>query len=112
MIILRWSDEITLIQADFTDATDSDGFTVPKQGERTTVFANKKSVGFNEFFKAQAEGYTERLKFDVYSVEYDGQTVAEYEGVQYRILRTYVDPKTGGEFLELTLSDLKERGGG
>ena len=109
---MRWSDEITLIHTDFTDATDGDGFTVPKQGARTTVFANRKSVGFNEFFTAKQAGYTEQMKFDVYAVEYDGQTVAEYEGKQYRILRTYEDPKTGGEFLELTLSDLKEKGGG
>ena len=109
---MRWSDEITLIHADFTDATDGDGFTVPKLGERTTVFADRKSVGFNEFFKAKQAGYTEQMKFDVYAVEYDGQTVAEYEGKQYRILRTYEDPKKNGEFIELTLSDLKERGGG
>jgi len=109
---LRLSEEITLIQAEFTDATDGDGFTIPTLGERTTVFCFQKSVGFNEFFKAKQAGYTEQMKVDVYAFEYDGQTVAEYEGKQYRILRTYKDPKTDGEYIELTLSDLKERGGG
>jgi len=106
---MRWSDEITLIHADLT--TDGDGFTIPTLGERTTVFANKKSVGFNEFFKAKQAGFTEQMKFDIFAVEYGGQSVAEYEGKQYRILRTYEDPKSP-DFLELTLSDLSERGGG
>jgi len=106
---MRWSDEITLIHADFEK--DGDGFTATTLGDRTTVFANRKSVGFNEFFKAKQAGYTEQMKFDIYAVEYAGQTVAEYMGKQYKILRTYDDPKNA-DFLELTLSDLSERGGG
>ena len=105
---MRWSDEITLIHAELT--TNSNGFTVEKLGERTTVFANRKSVGFSEFFKAKQAGFTEQMKFDVFAVEYAGQPVAEYMGKQYRILRTYEDQKKPDE-LELTLSDLSERGG-
>jgi len=112
---MRWSDELTLTfeqsTPDHADATDSDGFTLPRVGKETTVYANKKSVGFSEFFKAKQAGYTEQLKFDIFTVEYEGQTLAEYEGKRYRILRTYIDPKTAGEFTELTLSDLSERGG-
>lgn len=112
---MRWSDEVTLISEAIpegqTDATNENGFPVPLEETRTTVFANKKSVGFNEFFKARLAGYTEELKFDVFTVEYDGQTLAEYGGKRYKILRTYVDPKTEGEYTELTLSDLSQRGG-
>jgi len=106
---LRWSDEITLIHAELD--TDGEGFTVRTLGDRKTIFANRKSVGFNEFFKAKQAGFTEQMKFDIFAVEYAGQTVAEYMGKQYRILRTYEDPKKPDE-LELTLSDLSERGGG
>ena len=107
---MRWSDELTLIHAtipdDPADATNEHGFAVTEEGERTTVYANKKSVGFSEFFQAKMAGYNEEMKFDVFTVEYDGQTIAEYEGKRYMILRTYVDPKTSGEYTELTLSDL------
>jgi hypothetical protein len=112
---MRWSDEITLItemiSADPEAATNENGFAVSDERERVTLFCNKKSVGFNEFFKAKMAGYTEELKIDVFTEEYAGQTLAEYIGKRYRILRTYVDPKTGGEYTELTLSDLSERGG-
>ena len=94
--------------------TNANGFHVPSDPStetRATVYANKKSVGYNEFFKAQMAGYTEQMKFDVFTAEYDGQTIAEYGGKRFKILRTYVDPKTNGEYIELTLSDLAERGG-
>ena len=106
---MRWSDELILIHAEF--ATDGDGFTTSTLGEPTTVYANRKSVGFNEFFKAKQAGYTEHMKFDIFAVEYDGQTIAEYMGKRYRILRTYEDPKKPDE-MELTLSDLSKKGGG
>lgn len=109
-----WSDEITLISAevpaDPADATNNNGFPVKPSETRTTVYANKKSVGFNEFFKAKQAGYSEEMKFDVFTVEYAGQPFAEYGGKRYKILRTYEDPKTEGEYTELTLSDLSERG--
>ncbi|MCL2575719.1 MAG: phage head closure protein [Defluviitaleaceae bacterium] len=107
---MPWSDEITLIHADFNNALDDDGFSAPRLGGHITIYASKKSVGFNEFFKAKQAGYTEQMKFDVYTAEYEGQTIAEYDGKLYRILRTYIDPKTSGEYTELTLSDLKEKG--
>jgi len=110
---MRWSDEITLIGETAPDsAVNEHGFAITMDGERTKVFANKKSVGFNEFFKAKMAGYTEEMKFDVFTDEYAGQPLAEHNGKRYRVLRTYVDPKTGGEYTELTLSDLSEKGGG
>jgi len=111
---MRWSDELTLVFEESPpvgeSATDGDGFALPRDGEQTTVYANKKSVGFNEFFKAKQAGHTEQMKFDIFSAEYDGQTLAEYEGKRYKILRTYCDPKKPDE-IELTLSDISERGG-
>jgi hypothetical protein len=111
---MRWSDELTLISetipADEEEATNENGFALTEEGDRTTVFANKKSVGFNEFFKAKMAGYNEELKFDVFTEEYTGQTLAEYNCKRYRVLRSYIDPKTSGEYTELTLSDLSERG--
>ena len=106
---MRWSDKITLFYEDHTPATDEAGFTLPQIGDSVTVFANKKAVGYREFFLAKQAGHTEQMKFDIFAAEYNGQTLAEYEGKRYRVLRTYNDPKKPDE-IELTLSDLSERG--
>ena len=107
---MQWSDELVLITEPQPPMTDAEGFTISQVGEATTVYANRKSVGFSEFFAAKRAGYTEQMKFDIHAIEYTGQTLAEYEGKVYRILRVYTDPKTSGEYSELTLSDLSEGG--
>ena len=106
---MRWSDELTLVSVESPDESDEHGFPLLQVETKTTVYANKKSVGFNEYFKAAQMGYTEQIKFDVFTEEYTGQQYAEYEGKRYKVLRTYADPKTEGEYTELTLSDLSEK---
>ena len=103
---MRWCEQITLIAlADPTPRTNEHGFPADREETATTIFADKKSVGFSEFYKAQQAGYTTELKFDVYSFEYAGQQIVEYpvsSGKRYRVL----------EFTELTLVDLPEAEGG
>lgn len=110
---MRWCEQITLIAlADPSPRTNEHGFPADREETATTVFADKKSVGFSEFYKAQQAGYTTELKFDVYSFEYAGQQIVEYpvsSGKRYRVLRTYTPPN--GEFTELTLVDLPEAEG-
>ena len=107
---MRWSEQITLIALEEpTTRTNEHGFPVELPETATTVFADKKSVGFSEFYKASQAGYTAELKFDVYSFEYTGQQIVEYpvaSGTRYRVLRTYV--YGNGEFTELTLVNLPE----
>ena len=115
---MRWSEQITLIAlSEPTEATNEHGFPVRKPETATTVFADMKSVGYSEFFKASQAGYTAALKFDVHSFEYSGQKIVEYpvaSGKRYRVLRTYLHTGSGryekgsGEFTELTLVDLPE----
>jgi hypothetical protein len=107
---MRWSDEITLIGLTLpAEATNANGFSNPETETRKAIYANKKSVGFSEFYVAQQAGFSAELKFDIYTEEYEGQTMAEYGGKRYKILRTYVSKN--GETTELTLSDLTEGGG-
>lgn len=107
---MRWCDELTLIALEEpAERVDAHGFPSKKAEVKTVVFADKKSVGYSEFYKAQQAGYTAEMKLDVYAEEYAGQTLCEYEGKRYRVLRTY-DSKNG-EIVELTLSDLSERAG-
>lgn len=110
---MRWGEQITLIAlSDPSPSTNEHGFPVARIETATTVFADKKSVGFSEFYKAQQAGYTTELKFDVHSFEYEEQQIVEYpvsSGKRYRVLRTYTHGN--GEFTELTLVNLPEAEG-
>ena len=111
---MRWGEQKTLIAlSDPSTATNEHGFPVARIETATTVFADKKSVGFSEFYKAQQAGYTTELKFDVHSFEYEEQQIVEYpvsSGKRYRVLRTYTHGN--GEFTALTLVNLPEAEGG
>lgn len=108
---MRWSDEITLIAlSDPPERVDANGVKNPKIETRTTVFGNRKPVGYSEFYKAELAGHQTEIKFDVHTEEYTGQQEAEYGGKRYGIDRTY--ESKNGETTELTLSDLKKKGGG
>lgn len=105
---MRWIDEITLIAIEEPEErVNANGFPNEPQETRTVLFGNKKSVGFSEFYKAAVAGYAAELKVDVYTEEYGGQKLAEVDGVRYKVLRTYRDPKNT-DITELTLSDLPE----
>lgn len=107
---MRWSEQITLIAlAEPEERTNEHGFPVEREETATTVFADKKSVGYSEFYKAEMAGHAAEMKFDVRAFEYNGETIAEYpvsRGKRYRILRTYIHEE--GELVELTLSSFPE----
>lgn len=107
---MGWNDQITLIAlAEPSPRTNEHGFPLRQRETATTVFADKKSVGYSEFYKAEMAGHAAEMKFDVYAMEYSGETIAEYpvsSGKRYRILRTYVHGE--GELVELTFSSFPE----
>jgi hypothetical protein len=107
---MRWNEQITLIAlGEPAEATNEHGFPADKPETTITVFADKKSVGYSEFYKASQAGYTAEMKFDVWACEYNGQKIVEYpvaSGTRYRVLRTY--NHNNGEIIELTLVDLPE----
>ena len=73
---MRWGEQITLVAlSEPSPRTNEHGFPVARTETATTVFADKKSVGFSEFYKAQQAGYTTELKFDVHSFEYEEQQI-------------------------------------
>jgi hypothetical protein len=104
----KWCDVAVLIKAiPPEEETNAGGFPNPATESSRTVFCNKKSVGYSEFYKASQAGYKAELKIDLYTQDYEGETLAEYEGKRYRVIRTY--ESKNGDFTELTLSDLAER---
>lgn len=64
-----------------------------------TVFCGVRSVRYREFYASYATDYHPELVFVLADyLDYDGETLAEYQGQRYRILRTY----RTGLALELT----------
>lgn len=77
---------------EFGDTTYTE---VPRQ-----VFCRKASIGQKEFYQANAMGLQPEMKFVLADhLDYQGETLVEYDGQRFRILRTY---RTGRE-LELTV---------
>lgn len=67
--------------------------------EKTTIYADVASVGYREFYEANALGLKPEIKFiiaDYY--DYDLQHIVEYNGTRYNVLRSY----RVGQRLELT----------
>ena len=102
-----WADELTLIATiEPAERVNANGFPNKPEEVEATVFCNKKSVGYAEFFSSQQAGHKVSFKCDVHAVDYSGQLLAEYAGKRYSVLKTYaVDDDT----IELTLSDLREQ---
>lgn len=106
----KWADLLTLIAVeDPGNETDAAGFYAPPTETKREVFANRKSVGYAEFYKSASAGYTAEMKLELRTVDYGGERLAEYNGERYRVLRTY--ESTNGDIIELTLTDLSERAG-
>ena len=54
---MDWIDEITLIsEVSGENRVNKNGFAVKPEESPRTVFCNKKSVGYSEYFKSQQTG--------------------------------------------------------
>ena len=63
--------------------------------ERAQRFAQIKSVGFSEFYQAQAQGFKPEIKFVLADyLDYDNQEEVIFSNFRYKVLRTY---RTGNE---------------
>ena len=81
-----------LIKRDYEGAT--------RVETRREVFCGFRSIGMREFYAANSTDYRPELKLVLADyLDYNGETLADYEGQRYRILRTY----RVGQELELTL---------
>lgn len=71
-----------------------------KDDIKREVFCGVLSIGMKEFYAASTTDFHPELKLVLADyLDYNGETLADYNGQRYRILRTY---RTGQE-LELTL---------
>lgn len=93
---MTYDNELTLINQTYTE--DEIGNQIPVENE-TVVLCGLKSIGRTEFYNAAVAGLKPELIFVVHGYEYNGQTKVEFEGVRYKVIRTY---STGFEEVELT----------
>ena len=69
-----------------------------KSETRRDVFCSLKSIGQQEFYMAQTTDLRPEVKFVLADhLEYAGETLCIYDGVWYKIIRTY----RAGQALEL-----------
>lgn len=80
-----------------TFSTDSIGQKIATETE-TSVFASVEDVSASEFVNAGQLGLKPAVKFTVFSPEYSGQRIVEYDSNRYGIYRTY---RARGERTEL-----------
>lgn len=79
-----------------------------KDDVKREVFCSFRSIGQREFYQANATDFHPELKLVLADyLDYDGETLVDYSGQRYRILRTY---RTGLE-LELTLERASSEAG-
>lgn len=74
----------------------------------TKVYGERKSVGWREFFAAEAAGTTLSAVFVLHADEYNGERVLLWKGSLYSVQRAYET----GSTVELTVSDLPQTKGG
>ncbi|MNB67227.1 hypothetical protein D3C81_309360 [compost metagenome] len=93
---MTYDHELTLIAE--VSGTDANADPVTEEVP-TTILCGLNSVGRGEFYAAAAAGLRPEMVFTIHAYEYGGQTLLDYEGVRYKVIRTY---STGFEELELT----------
>lgn len=104
----EWADEIVLVsQQAAGERVNENGFENKPEECLRTVFCNKKSVGYSEYFKSEQTGKVVESKCEVHKADYEGEDVAELDGKRFFVLKTY---DVDDDIVELTLTDLRHKG--
>lgn len=78
---------------------DENAIHIPKETKKE-VFCEVKSVSGNEWASAGSQGLKAEYKVTVFAYDYQGEEIAELDGVRYGIYRTYL---ANNEDIELYL---------
>ena len=90
-----------------TEAPEAAGVLDEKTETRRKTYCEEKSLGMNEIYQARASGFAPAIRLILpQGFEYRGETVCEYRGEKYKIIRDYTDEKTGNS-TELTLERVR-----
>lgn len=88
---------LTLIEVTYID--DSIGQQIAKETPRE-VYCGVSSVSASEWFEAGRAGLKPEYRVTMFAPDYQGEEIAELDGVRYGIYRTYLG---GNETIELYL---------
>lgn len=91
----RWREVVDFVSV--VDGVNENGFPEDVEIVRVGIFANKKSAGSGEFYRAAQAGFTVDKVFEVRMADYEQERFLIFEGERYEILRTYEK----GENIEL-----------
>jgi SPP1 family predicted phage head-tail adaptor len=83
---MTYDHELTLIGQSYTE--DEIGNPIPVETE-TVILCGLKSVGRTEFYNAAVTGLRPEMVFVIHGYEYNGEQLVKFEGVRYRVIRTY-----------------------
>ena len=83
---------ITLVSYESTSQTDDYGDVIMSEVARD-VYAECRSISQTEFYQAQTAGFKPEIKFVLTtSRDYNGQEEIIFDGVRYKVLKTYIPP--------------------
>ena len=90
-----------------TEAPEARGVLDAATETRRKTYCEEKSLSMSEVYQARASGFAPTIRLLLpLDFEYRGETLCEYKGERYRIIRDYRDEKTGNA-TELTLERIR-----
>lgn len=99
---MNWRDIVELVKV---QEVDRGGGVFELEESSRSVFANRKSVNRDEFYKAQANNLIPSIAFEIRSIDYSDEQKAVHEGRGYIVLRTY---SRNGETTELVCQSVDD----
>ena len=90
-----------------TEAPEARGVLEVATETRRKTYCEEKSLSMSETYQARASGFSPTMRLVLPNdFEYRGETLCEYRGERYKIIRDYRDEKTG-DSTELTLERIR-----
>lgn len=90
-----------------TENPEAAGVLDERTETRRKTYCEEKSLSMSEVYQARASGFSPQIRLVLpQDFEYRGETVCEYKGERFSIIRDYRDEKTGNS-TELTLERIR-----
>ena len=90
-----------------TESPEAAGVLDERTETRRKTYCEEKSLSMSEVYQARASGFAPTIRLVMpQDFEYRGETLCEYKGERYKIIRDYRDEKTGNS-TELTLERIR-----
>lgn len=89
-----------------TESPEAKGVLDAATEARRKTYCEEKSLSVSEVYQARASGFAPNIRLVLpQDFEYRGETLCEYKGTRYSIIRDYRDEKSNGT--ELTLERVR-----